>query len=47
MAPENIVAFFNTAKEYGDYPIDTKKIDDKIRELAEMKPIIKDQIKVQ
>jgi uroporphyrinogen decarboxylase len=46
MAPENVVAFFHTAKEYGDYPIDTKKIDDKIRELAEMKPIIKDQIKV-
>jgi uroporphyrinogen decarboxylase len=46
MPPENIMAFFNTAKEYGVYPIDTDKIDNKIRELAELKPEIRNQIKL-
>ena len=33
MPPENIVALFNTAREYGKYPIDTERIDEKLKEL--------------
>jgi len=46
MLPENIVAFFNTAKEYGKYPIEIDKIDNKIREIVEIKPEIRDHIKI-
>jgi len=34
MPPENILALFDTAKEYGTYPIDTRRID---AELESMK----------
>lgn len=34
MPPENILALFDTAKEYGVYPIDTKRIDEKLNELS-------------
>jgi uroporphyrinogen decarboxylase len=44
MSPESIVAFFNTAQKYGVYPIDIQKIDEKLRELAAMRPVIKTQI---
>jgi uroporphyrinogen decarboxylase len=44
MPPENIMAFFNTAQEYGIYPIDVGKIDEKLRELAGKRPVIKEQI---
>ena len=45
MPPENILTLFNTAKEYGTYPIDTKKIDAKLKELAEKQPEIKTQLR--
>ena len=38
MPPENILAFFNTAKEYGTYPIDTARIDAELEELASLRP---------
>ena len=31
MPPENILALFNTAKEFGKYPIDTDRIDDELK----------------
>lgn len=34
MPPENILALFTTAKEYGKYPIDEERIDEKLEELA-------------
>ncbi|MBT3272230.1 MAG: hypothetical protein HN368_03670 [Spirochaetales bacterium] len=34
MTPENILTLFNTAKEYGTYPIDVDRIDNKLNELA-------------
>jgi uroporphyrinogen decarboxylase len=46
MPPENIMALFNTAKEYGVYPIDTKRIDEKLKELSEIKPEIKEEIMI-
>ena len=46
MPPESIVAFFNTAQKYGVYPIDIQKIDEKLRELAAMRPVIKMQIPI-
>jgi len=33
MPPEIIVALLNTPREYGKYPIDTERIDEKPREL--------------
>jgi uroporphyrinogen decarboxylase len=33
MPPENILALFETAREYGTYPIDTDRIDGEIRRL--------------
>ena len=44
MPPENILALFNTAKEYGVYPIDKKRIDDKLKKLSKIKPVIKQEI---
>jgi len=31
MPPENIVALFQTTKEYGKYPIDTRRIDEELK----------------
>ncbi len=36
MPPENILALFNTAKEFGKYPIDTDRIDDELKSLKVM-----------
>jgi uroporphyrinogen decarboxylase len=33
MPPENILALFETAREYGTYPIDTDRIDEKLKSL--------------
>ncbi len=44
MPPENIMALFDTAKEYGVYPIDTKRIDKKLKELSKIKPVINEEI---
>jgi len=46
MLPENILALFDTALEYGKYPIDIERIDEKLQELAVSKPIIRSQIKM-
>jgi hypothetical protein len=32
MPPENIIRLFELARTYGKYPIDTKLIDERIRE---------------
>ena len=40
MPPENILALFDTAKEYGKYPIDTEKIDQELKSLREENPQI-------
>ncbi|HTO23983.1 MAG TPA: uroporphyrinogen decarboxylase family protein, partial [Spirochaetia bacterium] len=34
MRPENLLAFFRVAREYGAYPIDTARIDARMEELA-------------
>ena len=44
MPPENILAFFNTAKEFGTYPIDTGRIDAKLEELASVRPEVEEYI---
>jgi len=36
MPPENILALFDTAREYGTYPIDTEKIDAGLTRLTAM-----------
>jgi len=46
MSPENILALFDTALEYGTYPINIEKIDNKLQELSRIKPEIKNQIKI-
>ncbi len=46
MQPESIMALFNTAKEYGKYPIDIARIDEKLSELSEINPVIKEEIKI-
>jgi uroporphyrinogen decarboxylase len=46
MQPESIMALFNTAKEYGKYPIDIARIDKKLSELSEINPVIKEEIKI-
>lgn len=33
MAPGNILALFETAREYGSYPIDTERIDEELKRL--------------
>jgi len=33
MPPENILALFNTAQEYGTYPIDTLRIDGELERI--------------
>lgn len=38
MPSENILALFIMAKEYGKYPIDTERIDMKIRRLSDKNP---------
>ena len=42
--PENIVRLFDTAFEYGKYPIDTKKIDQRMKELVTIRPSIRDDL---
>ena len=44
MPPENILTLFNTAKEYGKYPIDTERIDKKLEELVSLRPEIREQL---
>lgn len=44
MPPESILTLFNTAKEYGKYPIDIPKIDKKLGELLKIRPEIKLQL---
>ncbi|TFG63680.1 MAG: hypothetical protein E4H36_05005 [Spirochaetales bacterium] len=44
MPPENILAFFNTAKEYGTYPIDADRIDAKLEELAAANPAVRNSL---
>jgi len=44
MKPENIIALFDTAKEYGTYPIDTEKIDAALEELIKIKPEIRNSL---
>ena len=44
MPPENILTLFNTAKEYGKYPIDSERIDTKLEELAAVRPEIREQL---
>jgi hypothetical protein len=34
MSPENLLAFFAIARDYGAYPIDIKRIDERVAELA-------------
>ena len=34
MSPENLLAFFSIGRDYGAYPIDVKRIDERIAELA-------------
>ncbi len=46
MPPENILTLFNTAKEYGTYPIDTERIDTKLEELVRLRPEIREQLPV-
>ena len=40
MPPENILALFSTAKEYGKYPIDKERIDGELKRLRERNPQI-------
>ena len=44
MPAENIVALFDTAREYGTYPIDTEGIDRRLEELIEMRPEIRENL---
>ena len=44
MPAENIVALFDTAREYGAYPIDTGRIDRKLDELIERRPEIRENL---
>ena len=46
MPPENIVALFDTAKEYGIYPIDDDRIDARLEELITVKPDIREHLPV-
>jgi len=39
MPPENILALFNTAREFGKYPIDTERIDSEIEKLKTTMPV--------
>ncbi len=41
MPPENILALFDTAKEYGTYPIDIERIDEKLERLVKENPQIR------
>ena len=40
MPPENILALFTTAKEYGTYPIDIKRIDDELNSIRKTNPAV-------
>ncbi len=46
MRPENILALFDTAQEYGTYPIDTDRIDDKLQQLKWSNPEVAKSIPV-
>ena len=41
MPPENIIALFDTARDYGTYPIDTDRIERKLEELIGICPEIR------
>lgn len=40
MPPENILTLFDTAKEFGEYPIDTERIDDELRRIKKAHPSV-------
>ncbi len=42
--PENILALFDTAYDFGTYPINEEKIDNRIKELLVVRPEIKDDL---
>ena len=46
MPPESILALFDTAREYGTYPIDTARIDTRLEELIRKHPEIRDDLPI-
>ncbi|MGA2477793.1 MAG: uroporphyrinogen decarboxylase family protein [Spirochaetia bacterium] len=42
--PENILTLFDTAYEYGKYPIDTKRIDARLEQILLLKPAIRQDL---
>lgn len=44
MPPENILAFFDTAKRFGSYPIDTRRIDAELERLMSMNPAVRSSL---
>jgi uroporphyrinogen decarboxylase len=46
MPPENIKALFDTAMEYGKYPIDADAIDQRLNDLVGVRPEIMEDLRI-